>query len=1533
MKSVFLVTLWGLFLFFCVGFLNNIAQAQESCPNVLTKELKINQIDLEVKELQKYLNRNGFLLAESGPGSPGKETNFFGELTKTALIKFQTKNNIEPVSGIFDLATRNYLGCKPLTSFSFTQNLTPGMTSLEVKELQKYLNRNGFILAKSGPGSPGNETTFFGNLTKLALLNFQIENKIPTTNGVFDLNTREFLNKNNTEINSNPTYNIPSTNIVRYGIVNRQKYSLIYSAGANGSLTGNLSQEVIKNRDGSSVLAVANAGYHFVNWSDGSTQNPRTDLNVSSNLSVTANFESDSEISSFTLTYTAGSNGSITGTTPQTVNHNGNGTAVTAVPNSGYHFVDWSDSSTQNPRTDTSVTGNVSVTANFAINTYTITSSAGSNGSISPLGVTTKNYNTTQTYTITPNSNYHITDVLVDGSSVGAVGTYSFTNISTNHTISVTFTINTHTLTINNSGNGSGSTTGAGTYNYGTSVTLTNTPDISSNFTSWGGNADCTDGSVTLDADKTCTATFTLKTFTLTYSANPNGTLSGSTSQNVNYNTSGTAVTAVADSGYHFVDWSDDSTQNPRTDTNVTSNMSVTANFAFDVPVYSDWRWQPLSSTGNTVFTSALANKTDSLSVDLAIGQTEEIILELDNVDNGGIFTYQLEGDSSTVWEVNASQSFDSTNGIDGNWTVLETNLPGDAVGPTYELRDVNLLAGPHRWFKFNVKNLGTAIQTVSNFGLRKFSATDNDYWIFAGASIEAMSIDYRLMNEQAKADYGYDPLIFNRGASAKTVQWLDDNIQSILDAHPKAKFVTIHMGGNNVSNIRPYSTVSQPVLDDFSDSYRSIINKIKAAGKVPVPARISFRAYPNDPLDKPGTYGGGMPQNGSLPFNTEIIDPLIAELTPDFYDNRVGRGVVDLYTAILNRQEALNPDGVHPNEIGRQIYRDVWNDTAFKIIYSGVAPDYIVPMTFNTPAEDVDELVVIAETSREPVDINIAQDAIDSLDDWSDFVAEQAAFQVRLNQIVPITSLRYWVDFGSSSYQASPNWNNLTAITTGSTISNLVSDGGVSSDIDLTISYEFPAINSSGGLDFTGLPTYAMRDSFFLRSYLSTDSELTLSSLNPSKNYSLSFYSSANNASSYVTDFTINGTKKSVTSSGNSSEIIAFNNIVPDINGEIIITIGTDTNYGYLNAMGIREIDNLPSCSDGIQNQDETGIDTGGICGVPHTLTYTAGSNGSITGTTPQTVNHSGNGTAVTAVPDSGYHFVDWSDSSTQNPRTDTSVMGDISVTANFAINTYTLTYTAGSNGSITGTTPQTVNHNGNGTAVTAVADAGYHFVDWSDSSTQNPRTDTSVTDDISVTANFAIDTGTCSDGIQNQDETGIDTGGVCAAKTYLIDFGSSLNLPPSNWNTITAKDGSVSNIKDDTEVQSAIDVSITTPFASIGNTGVDTTTGIYPRDVIVDNMYIGNGATPPVITFSSLNIAKSYDFTFFSSRSGTGTRNSSFIINGVTVSLNALGNTNNTVSINNVTPDVNGIILVTVQPEGAASFAYLNAIELTEH
>ena len=71
--------------------------------------------------------------------------------------------------------------------------------------------------------------------------------------------------------------------------------------------------------------------------------------------------------------------------------------------------------------------------------TYTITATAGTGGSISPSGAVTVNDGANRTFTITPASGYAISDVQVDGRSVGAVSSYPFTNVTANHTIHASF--------------------------------------------------------------------------------------------------------------------------------------------------------------------------------------------------------------------------------------------------------------------------------------------------------------------------------------------------------------------------------------------------------------------------------------------------------------------------------------------------------------------------------------------------------------------------------------------------------------------------------------------------------------------------------------------------------------------------------------------------------------------------------------------------------------------------------------------------------------------------------------------------------------------------------------------------------------------------------------------------------------------------------------------------------------------------------------------------------------------------------------
>lgn len=68
-------------------------------------------------------------------------------------------------------------------------------------------------------------------------------------------------------------------------------FTLNYTAGSNGSLSGSTSQVVDAGNDGTTVSALSDSGYIFTGWSDGNSQNPRTDLNVNSNKNVIANFQ------------------------------------------------------------------------------------------------------------------------------------------------------------------------------------------------------------------------------------------------------------------------------------------------------------------------------------------------------------------------------------------------------------------------------------------------------------------------------------------------------------------------------------------------------------------------------------------------------------------------------------------------------------------------------------------------------------------------------------------------------------------------------------------------------------------------------------------------------------------------------------------------------------------------------------------------------------------------------------------------------------------------------------------------------------------------------------------------------------------------------------------------------------------------------------------------------------------------------------------------------------------------------------------
>ena len=117
----------------------------------------------------------------------------------------------------------------------------------------------------------------------------------------------------------------------------------------------------------------------------------------------------------------------------------------------------------------------------IGVKSYTITVLANQGGSVSPSGIVTVNYGDSQTFTVTPNAGYKVKDVKVDGVSVGAVSTYTFKNIASDHTIESIFEANLPTAYTIVASAGSGGAIypyGTITVNPGDSKTFTILPDV-----------------------------------------------------------------------------------------------------------------------------------------------------------------------------------------------------------------------------------------------------------------------------------------------------------------------------------------------------------------------------------------------------------------------------------------------------------------------------------------------------------------------------------------------------------------------------------------------------------------------------------------------------------------------------------------------------------------------------------------------------------------------------------------------------------------------------------------------------------------------------------------------------------------------------------------------------------------------------------------------------------------------------------------------------------------------------------------------
>lgn len=206
-------------------------------------------------------------------------------------------------------------------------------------------------------------------------------------------------------------------------------------------------------------------------------------------FSITTNADANGTISPYESSIPYGSNRSITATSNSGYQINTftiNGTPVLEAEGEVEYSYDFNN-----------ITGNYTVNVTFTVKTWDVTFNVfsngtivdGSSGNITPGGKITAAQGNSPGFTATPSTNYHISSVVIDGvtqtngrfDNNQRTYSYTFSNISSDHTVSVTFSINTYNVTISPFENGSVTVGGAPagptqTVGHGGSLTLTLTP-------------------------------------------------------------------------------------------------------------------------------------------------------------------------------------------------------------------------------------------------------------------------------------------------------------------------------------------------------------------------------------------------------------------------------------------------------------------------------------------------------------------------------------------------------------------------------------------------------------------------------------------------------------------------------------------------------------------------------------------------------------------------------------------------------------------------------------------------------------------------------------------------------------------------------------------------------------------------------------------------------------------------------------------------------------------------------------------------
>ena len=317
------------------------------------------------------------------------------------------------------------------------------------------------------------------------------------------------------------------------------------------------------------ITASAIPHYHFVQWNDSITDNPRTVV-ITKDTTFTASFAIDRH--SVAVNSENPSMGEAFGSGEFDYN---SATYISAEAFTGYHFTQWSDGATANPRRII-VASDTIFTAQFEVNGYTATILSNNDEIGSVTGSGFYDYRTTLILEATAIYGYHFARW-----NDGNTDNPRTLVITQDTTLTAIFVISQFAITVEAENSETGSVSGSGSYNYLSQATISATAAQNYHFERWSDGSTTNPRLITVTSDSLFVAEF-VENPTFYITATSADTAMGVVYGGGRFHT-GERINLVASPNehYYFSHWADGSTQNPRSVT-VLNDATYTAYFAPD---------------------------------------------------------------------------------------------------------------------------------------------------------------------------------------------------------------------------------------------------------------------------------------------------------------------------------------------------------------------------------------------------------------------------------------------------------------------------------------------------------------------------------------------------------------------------------------------------------------------------------------------------------------------------------------------------------------------------------------------------------------------------------------------------------------------------------------------------------------------------------------------------------------------------------------------------------------------------------------